>query len=103
MPKSYLRYVPTGIHGVIASSAAPFAVDPTGQLVFTAQLERVGVWHARRGVEVSPASPFRRRFDISSVDIGLHAVLLLPVAPPHCRSSRCRQVVHRATTLRSQK
>jgi hypothetical protein len=53
MPKTYLRYVPSGMHGVIAAPAAPFAVDPTRQLVFTAQLENVGVWHAKRGVEVS--------------------------------------------------
>lgn len=56
MPKTYLRYVPQGMHGVIASPAAPFAVDPTGSLIFTAQLENVGVWHAKRGVEVSSSS-----------------------------------------------
>lgn len=52
MGKTYLRYVPSGVYGVIASAATPFAVEPSGQLVFTAQLENVGVWHIKRGVQV---------------------------------------------------
>jgi U3 small nucleolar RNA-associated protein 12 len=52
MGKTYLRYVPSSVHGVIASPGATIAVDPTNQLLFTPALENVGVWHVKRGVEV---------------------------------------------------
>jgi hypothetical protein len=50
--RTYLRYRAAGLHGLIASSAN-IASDATGKLVFTGQLENVGVWNVRRGVQVS--------------------------------------------------
>jgi U3 small nucleolar RNA-associated protein 12 len=56
MGRTYLRYVPSGVHGLIASPAsgtgAGVAVEPISGLAFTAQLESVGVWNMRRGVQV---------------------------------------------------
>ena len=56
MPKTYLRYAPSSVFGVVTSPTAPFAVDVSGQLVLTPQLESVGVWHARRGVQLATLS-----------------------------------------------
>ena len=50
--KSYLRYSIAGTFGVIASPASNAELDPTGTLLFTAQLEHVGVWNIKRGTEV---------------------------------------------------
>lgn len=53
MGKTYLRYVPAGVHGVVASpGCAAVAVSADGGLAFTGQLERVGVWDLKRGLEV---------------------------------------------------
>ncbi len=53
MGKTYLRYVPSATYGVIVSPGSQIAADPTGGLLFTGQLENVGVWNVRRGIQVS--------------------------------------------------
>lgn len=50
MVKAYLRYVPSDVFGVVASSCAVY--DLSGDLVITAALESVHIWHVRRGVLV---------------------------------------------------
>jgi hypothetical protein len=52
MVKSYLRYVPGGMHGVVASPSATIAADATGTFVFAPQLEGVGLWNVKKGVQV---------------------------------------------------
>ncbi len=54
MGKTYLRYRAAGLHSLVVSPGPKIAVDPTGALAFTAQLENVGVWNVRRGVQVRP-------------------------------------------------
>ncbi len=50
--KTYLRYAPAAVHGLIASPNTPIETDPTGTFAFTGQLEGVGVWNIKRGVQV---------------------------------------------------
>ncbi len=52
MGRTYLRYAPSALHGVVASPGCRVAVDPAGRLAYTGQLENVGVWNVRRGVQV---------------------------------------------------
>jgi hypothetical protein len=46
MVKTYLRYAPSGVVGVISSSAALY--DKTGDLAICASLENVSVWNLRK-------------------------------------------------------
>jgi hypothetical protein len=50
MTKTYLRYKQSAVHGIIVSPHSNVATD--GKLAFTAELEHVGVWNVRRGVQV---------------------------------------------------
>lgn len=53
MVKTYLRYAPSNVHGLIVSPSGSVAVDGSGLLAFTAQLENIGIWNIRRGIQVS--------------------------------------------------
>jgi U3 small nucleolar RNA-associated protein 12 len=52
MGKTYLRYVPSEIHGVITSPTCNIACDPAGNFLFTGELEKVGIWDIRKGIQV---------------------------------------------------
>lgn len=52
MVKTYLRYRPSAIYGIISTPGCNIVTDASGKLVFTGQLENVGVWNIRRGVQV---------------------------------------------------
>lgn len=59
MVKTYLRYKLDVTHGLIASpvSRGISRSDGEGALVFVAQLERVGVWSVKRGMQLLTLSP----------------------------------------------
>lgn len=53
MGKTYLRYVPSSTYGVVVSPGSQVVAEPSGNLLFTGQLENVGVWNVKRGIQVS--------------------------------------------------
>lgn len=51
--KSYYRYRPSEVVGVITTPDCKAVYDYTGKLVFTSKLQEVGVWNVRQGNLVS--------------------------------------------------
>lgn len=57
MVKTYLRYRLSDTYGLIASPGGNVCVDASGTLAFTPQLEAVGLWSLKRGVQVARLLP----------------------------------------------
>lgn len=51
--KSYYRYRPSEVVGVITTPDCKAVYDHTGKLVFTSKIQEVGVWNVRQGNLVS--------------------------------------------------
>ncbi|KAL5726209.1 Dip2/Utp12 protein [Ranunculus cassubicifolius] len=59
MVKSYLRYEPAAVFGVVASVESNISYDNTGKLVISPALEKLGIWNVRQGVCAKTLSPSR--------------------------------------------
>ncbi|KAJ7972325.1 WD repeat-containing protein 3 [Quillaja saponaria] len=57
MVKSYLRYEPASVFGVIVSVESNIAYDSSGKYLLAPALEKVGVWHVRQGVCTKTLTP----------------------------------------------
>lgn len=53
MVKSYLRYRPGPVHGLITQPNCNIATDANGRIVLTGECEHVGIWNIRTGAQVS--------------------------------------------------
>lgn len=50
--KSYYRYRPSDVVGVITTPDCKAVYDYTGKLAFTSKIQDVGVWNVRQGNQV---------------------------------------------------
>ncbi|XP_043700893.1 WD repeat-containing protein 3 [Telopea speciosissima] len=57
MVKSYLRYEPATVFGVVVSVDSNISYDSTGKHLLTPALEKLGVWNVRQGVCSKTLSP----------------------------------------------
>lgn len=57
MVKSYLRYEPSLVVGVIASIDSNITYDHTGRHLITPALENLSLWNVRKGISTKTLSP----------------------------------------------
>ncbi|XP_057779260.1 LOW QUALITY PROTEIN: uncharacterized protein LOC130997849 [Salvia miltiorrhiza] len=57
MVKAYLRYEPAAVFGVIVSVDCNITYDSSGKHLLAAGLEKLGVWHVRKGICTKALAP----------------------------------------------